>query len=589
MDEYFRQASHLVLHYQWDEAIELLKKGRQKYPEDLELLLQLGTLLVRSGRLREGDRLLQQALTLHPHSHQVLGSAAEARLRLGQYSSALDLLQQSLSGGTAGGETHHRMAFALLAQGKEEAALEQARKAVELNPLDARFRRLYALMLETQNQNSQAYEQLELVSRMTPRDPHLLFHLSRKRLSAGQPLQAQEYLEVAVEIDPENPLYHDSLATLYQDLGEDERAALESQQAQGLRDAFDKYIVALGLAGRGRRNEAVDILRPVVQEHPEFSTGTMFLADLYQKIGKDDLALDLYSKILQRDPTSSTARQKSAWIQVDKGLFDSALALLEDTESDTPSRSLIAAYRGLAQEDWAEALHHLREFETRNPLNPNLLQLISYCLSAQGDDDEALRQLARAERLRPGAPEISQQQREIRLEKAVKFTSEGQWNQALNAFQTLMKEDVQPDYLSYVAYCRQQLGHLQRAVDDYRMGLEIDPSAHWARVNFAASLYRIGRHQEAADQWEIILRHAKTADSYYQLGLCYSHLNRFPEAESVFAKAVELGDERPQVLYNLGLARMQLNKLKQAWLLIRRAARSQYAPAKTLLQKAGQQ
>lgn len=589
MDEYFRQASHLVLHYQWDEAIELLKEGRQKYPEDLELLLQLGTLLVRSGRLREGDRLLQQALTLHPHSHQVLGSAAEARLRLGQYSSALDLLQQSLSGGTAGGETNHRMAFALLAQGKEEAALEQARKAVELNPLDARFRRLYALMLETQHQNSQAYEQLELVSRMTPRDPHLLFHLSRKRLSAGQPLQAQEYLEVAIEIDPENPLYHDSLATLYQDLGEDERAALESQRAQGLRDAFEKYIVALGLAGRGRRKEAVDILRPVVQEHPEFSTGTMFLADLYQKIGKDDLALDLYSKILQRDPASSTARQKSAWIQVDKGLFDSALALLEDTESDTPSRNLIAAYRGLAQEDWAEALHHLREFETRNPLNPNLLQLISYCLSAQGDDDEALRQLARAERLRPGAPEISQQQREIRLEKAVKFISEGQWNQALNAFQTLMKEDVQPDYLFYVAYCRQQLGHLQRAVDDYRMGLEIDPSAHWARVNFAASLYRIGLHQEAADQWEIILRHAKTADSYYQLGLCYSHLNRFPEAESVFAKAVELGDERPQVLYNLGLARMQLNKLKQAWLLIRRAARSQYAPAKTLLQKAGQQ
>ena len=62
----------------------------------------------------------------------------------------------------------------------------------------------------------------------------------------------------------------------------------------------------------------------------------------------------------------------------------------------------------------------------------------------------------------------------------------------------------------------------------------------------------------------------------------------FPEAEYTFDKAVRLGDERPEVLYNLGLSRLRSKKQDEARDLIRRAAVAGYPPARELLPQLAQ-
>ena len=581
--EYTEQASQLVLQHEWAEAISLLEAGLDQHPEQAELLLQLGSLLVRSGHFAEGEKLLQEAFDQQPGNSELLRSAGEAQLQQGRFSSAVALFRESLRHSSGNVETHHRLAFSLLAQGQEELALEHARAAVELNPLDPRFRRLFALLLEAQGEGEAAYQQLKLAYRLAPRDPTLLFQLSEKRSSAGHLFQALEYMELATDVDPENPLYHDKLSDLYEQLGQKEKAREEAQREQDLRLAFEKYITAMRLALRGKRIEAIGILEPVVQTHPEFVTGMMLLADLYQKLGQESRAFDLYLKILERDPFHSSAREKGAWIQVQQGLLDSALRLLEESGVQTPNYTLIAAYQRLTQEDWAGALGYLREVEARHPLHPGLLQLISYCLAAQGQREEALRHLAKAETLRPGDPELKLQRREIKFQNALDLLSQKKWRAALEALQKLMREDVQAEYLLRIAYAHQQLGDLSLAAQEYRAGLESDPTATWARINFASSLYRLGEYQEAASQWELILTHSKTSEAYYQLGLCYSHLDRFPEAEYAFGKALELGDQRPEVLYQLGVSSLRAKKIAEARNLIRRSAMAGYPPARELL------
>jgi tetratricopeptide (TPR) repeat protein len=344
----------------------------------------------------------------------------------------------------------------------------------------------------------------------------------------------------------------------------------------------------MSLAVYGKRVEAVGILEPVVQAHPEFVTGMMLLADLYQKLGQQSRAFDLYLKILEQDPFQASAREEGAWIQVQQGLLDSALQLLEESGVQTPNYTLITAYQRMIQGDWAGALQYFRQVEARNPLHPGLLQLISYCLNAQGEREEALRHLDKAEALRPGDPEIKLQMREIKFEDALHLLSEKKWSAALEILQELMKEDVQANYLLRMAYCHQQLGDLRQATLEYRAGLEAEPTATWARINFASTLYRLGKYQESANQWERILPESKTPDTYYRLGLSYSHLGRFPEAEYAFDKAVRLGDERPEVLYNLGLSRLRSKKQDEARDLIRRAAVAGYPPARELLPQLAQ-
>ncbi len=586
--EFTQQASQLVLQHEWEKAISLLKAGLDQHAGQPELLLQLGSLLVRSGRFGEGETLLQEALEQQPGNSEALRNAGEAQLKQGRFSSAVALFRESLSHSSDNLEAHHRLAFSLLAQGQEELALEHARHAVELNPLDPRFRRLYAFLLDTQGEEETAYEQLKFAYRLAPRDSKLLFELSERRRLAGHLFQALEYLELATETDPENPLYHEKLSHLYEQLGQTERAREETKRENDLRQAFEKYITATSLAFKGKRAEAIGILEPVVQAHPEFVTGMMLLADLYQKLGQQSRAFDLYVKILEQDPFQASAREEGAWIQVQRGLLDSALQLLKESGVQTPNYILIAAYQRMIQEDWAGALQYFRQVETRNPLHPDLLQLISYCLNALGEKEEALRHLDKAEALRPGDPEIKLQKREIKFEDALDLLSQKKWRAALEILQELMKEDVQTDYLLRMAYCHQQLGDLRQAAQGYRAGLEAEPTATWARINFASTLYRLGEYQESASQWERILPESKTPDTYYRLGLSYSHLGRFPEAEYAFDKAVQLGDQRPEVLYNLGLSRLRSKKLDEARDLIRRAAVGGYPPAREFLPKLAQ-
>ncbi len=187
----------------------------------------------------------------------------------------------------------------------------------------------------------------------------------------------------------------------------------------------------MSLAVYGKRVEAVGVLEPVVQAHPEFVTGMMLLADLYQKLGQQSRAFDLYLKILEQDPFQASAREEGAWIQVQQGLLDSALQLLEESGVQTPNYTLITAYQRMIQGDWAGALQYFRQVEARNPLHPGLLQLISYCLNAQGEREEALRHLDKAEALRPGDPEIRLQMRRSNSRTPCTYLTEKTWSVAL--------------------------------------------------------------------------------------------------------------------------------------------------------------
>jgi tetratricopeptide (TPR) repeat protein len=589
VQEYTQQASQLVLQYDWEEAVKLLEAALDRYPDQPELLLQLGTLLVRSGQVAQGEQLLVQALEIQPENSEMLRSAADAQLRQGHLSTAIDLLRESLSQSGENVESHHSLARSLLARGEIETALEHSRQTIELNPLDPRFRRLYSFLLEIQGDQAKSDEQLRLAYHLAPDDPGLLFELSERRRRAGTPVQAQEYLEMAIEIDPENPLYHDRLADLYGDLGQEEEAEAQARLSRALHAAFESYIQAIRLSVRGRKGEAITILEPIVEGRPEFVTGMMLLADLYQKLGRQSQALATYLKILERDPLQSSAREEGAWIQAQQGFLDSALDLLEASDPPTPNRTLLLAHQQMTQENWSEALRLLREVETENPLHPRLLQLIGFCLNAQGQTDEALAQLDKALSLRPEDPDIRLQIREIKYDVALVFLNQGRYKRALTNLEELWKEDVQPEYLLRMAYSRQQLGDLNGAVNDYRAGLTGDPTADWARVNFATSLYLLGNYREAAAQWELLLADSKTAENYYQLGLCYFHLDRFPEAERALARAVEMGNQRPEVLYSLGASRLRLNRGDQAWDLIRRAAAARYPPAQQLLRSRSRQ
>ena len=264
---------------------------------------------------------------------------------------------------------------------------------------------------------------------------------------------------------------------------------------------------------------------------------------------------------------------------------------------------------GLQDREFRTALSHFERVRADNPLLPGLLQLVAYCCAAtrqcktgssarpslissgfeptMGEHENALEKLATAARVFPARSEIYSQASEVQFEKAQALQGQWRWRDAIGSYESLIETaGAQADYLFNLGYCHQKLGQLDQAVTQYRRALKIQPWADWARVNLASVLYLQQKYDLSAAEWQTLIKNQPCAQSFHQFGLCLSHLDRHPEAERAFEKALSLGDDTPQLLYNLGVCRLRLRKVETAWPLINKAAKAGYFPALNMVDQA---
>ena len=594
--EYQQQASELARNYRFPEAVELLQTGLRQHPGNLELVRQLGVLLVRTGNATEGERLLREALARQPHQLELLDALAEAEVRQGRAGAAVSLLEDVLWHRPEDAQVQYRLAHALFLGGEFHRALEPARRSVELNPRDSTLRRFYSLLLDIQGKGEESYQQLKAAHQLDPQNDSILFQLGEKERQAGRVQEALELVRNASQLDPENPLYHSTLSQLHEKLGQKDFAAQEGEKAGELTEAFERYTQALDLATNGERRAAADVLEPLVQKHPAFITGALFLAGLYSRMGREQQSLDLYLTVVNRYPSQTAARQEAAWILAQRGQHEQALKTLGRLPQEDSGRSLFEAYSREQAMDYAGALEALQRVQSENPLNPDLLLWIAHCLRAGGQHQRALEILGRADKLHPGNAAIQEQARQIRLGRQQKTISQlfqaRQWKAALRELTALAEtaEEKAGDATIrfQIAYCHQQLGNLQEALRHYRAGLQADPQASWARQNLAVILYQLGRYQEAANEWERVPTKLRSPEIWQQLGFCYAYLGRYEAAETSLQTALNSGLATPPLLYHLGVTRLRRMQSEGAWRLIRRSAAANYLPAKNLLRQQAQ-
>jgi tetratricopeptide (TPR) repeat protein len=535
-------------------------------------------------------------LARQPHQLELLDALAEAEVRQGRASAAVSLLEDVLWHRPEDAQVQYRLAYALFLGSEFHRALEPARRSVELNPRDSTLRRFYSLLLDIQGTRGESYQQLKAAQQLDPQNDSILFQLGEKERQAGRVQEALELVRNASQLDPENPLYHSTLSQLHEKLGQKDFAAQEGVKARELTEAFEGYTQALDLATNGERRAAADVLEPLVQKHPAFVTGALFLAGLYSRMGREQQALDLYLTVVNRYPSQTAARQEAAWILAQRGQHEQALKTLGRLPQEDSGRSLFEAYSREKAMDYAGALEALQRVQSENPLDPDLLLWIAHCLRAGGQSQQALEILGRADKLRPGNAAIQEQARQIRLGRQQKTASQlfqaKQWKAALRELtalaETAEEKGGDTTIRFQIAYCHQQLGNLQEALRHYRAGLQADPQASWARQNLAVILYQLGRYQEAANEWERVPGKLRSPEIWQQLGFCYAYLGRYEAAETSLQTALNSGLATPPLLYHLGVTRLRRMQSEDAWRLIRRSAAANYQPAKNLLrQQAG--
>ena len=525
--------------------VQALEIGRQSLgliSQDPDLAVTVARIALKAGDLDLAGRVIRSSPVYRVSDPDLLIAAAELEVRLGDLRTAQGLLERACSIRPSDGEAHYRLARVLFAEGSDQESMEQALRAVELNPSSVACRHFYASLLATAGRNRESLEQLRAAWRLKPDDGRLLLELADQERLAGRLGRAVEYLELAVESDPENPLFRRELAKVERSLGRTHDARTNAAAADCLEAAFQTLSRSLSLAGAGQLDRAIEVLEPAVSGNREFLTGELALAGFLQKSGRNQEALELYERVLERFPGCRIAREESAWLLVLQGRQEDALRILHPVDDGkSPNAGLLSARKSEEEGDWERALDDLRQVERRYPLDPALKQEVSRVLNEAGRPREALAVLERAYALSPGNPKIQQEARRIRFEYALDQEKQQKWAVAQRVLETLVKERTDSLYLFHLAYCLQNQMHFREAVALYRQGLAQDPESEWANVNLAFCLFSNGSFDEAASVWERLIGKSRKPQYVYSLGLNRIQQSRPSEGRNLIAEAAASG------------------------------------------------
>jgi type IV pilus assembly protein PilF len=86
-------------------------------------------------------------------------------------------------------------------------------------------------------------------------------------------------------------------------------------------------------------------------------------------------------------------------------------------------------------------------------------------------------------------------------------------------------------------------GEFELAEKSYQDLLDIDPDYSPARNNYAGMLFKLGRTDEACDEWQEVVAdgsYERRSGAYYNLGQCRIVQQRYDQAEQAFERSVAL-------------------------------------------------
>ncbi len=106
-----------------------------------------------------------------------------------------------------------------------------------------------------------------------------------------------------------------------------------------------------------------------------------------------------------------------------------------------------------------------------------------------------------------------------------------------------------------LGFAYQSWGLIDRAIEEYRIAIKLDPSYQLAHGNLANAYQSQGFIDRAIEEWQVAIKLAPyVPEAYYNLGIIYQSQGNIDKAIEEYLIAVKLNPDLPQVHSNLGVA-----------------------------------
>jgi eukaryotic-like serine/threonine-protein kinase len=354
------------------EALELLREGTLRFPDDFWLHTMLVGLMDDQNEAERSERLLhalaavavrpssgaahfslgvaldgmgdsdraiasyRKAVELDPDEARAFAGLGFALQRKNQLDEAVAQFRHAIKLVPRYAKAHGNLGFALMTQGKVQEAIAAYREAIACDPNDFLTHVLLGLALQRQHDLPGARDELRTAIRLNPDDgvPHLqLAHVLRESgelddaiASYRRALKLSAKMERALLADA-----HHGLGLVFARKGNLQDAATAFQIAVQTEPANPTYQASLtGLRAQtaGDRKKSVALLQEAVNKDPKDERLHLELADALAETGADEAALAAYRKCIELNPKNAVAQTRLGSALLRKKDLDNAIRAL---------------------------------------------------------------------------------------------------------------------------------------------------------------------------------------------------------------------------------------------------------------------
>jgi tetratricopeptide (TPR) repeat protein len=323
-------------------------------PDDPELLVRLGGVEYAAGRVDEAEIAFRRAVEVgrSPASLEGLSAVLISKKR---FADALPYLEEAIRRHPGRPSAWLRAGEALRKLGRFEEAIAAFARAAQLQPQSAQAHYNLGLALRLAGRWPQGAKALKAAVSLEPDHAEAGHALGRVLYDMGRYLEAADRFGKVVRLRPEDPAAHASLGAAWQMVGDIEAARVSYEKS-----------VALA---------------------PGYADGHSNLGTAYQRLRDPARAKACFQRALEIDPAHDGALAGLAATLDREGLYEEALALVEERLKDGATDLLITGVRILRNLGRSEEAYELLESAARRPgLSYSDIQLLRMDLGAVSDD-----------------------------------------------------------------------------------------------------------------------------------------------------------------------------------------------------------
>lgn len=492
-----------------------------RQPDYPGLATRRAELFVKSGRPAEARREIEQFLRTHPADPSSLALLGRAQLLDRQPEAAETTLREAVR--LAPGETGPRrlLANSLAAQGKEAAARDILQGMIEENAADPEPYLHLARLENARGESDRALALYRRAGELDPNDLQSRYMTGLLLLEKGAAGEVETVADDILRRSPESPRGVQLKGFLFYLRGRyDESAASLQRTAEQYPEPLTFYVLGLDYLRLGKNELAVTQFQRILDYRPQAVQPRVVLALILLRQGRSDEAIHELERALQFDNGHALAHHLLGSALLAKGRFDQAMAEFDRAIALDPDLADAYLQKGLftlSRGDLQGGEEHLIQALAVAPEIPDVRLVLARHYLRQRKFAEAARTL------REG---LTGHDSDALLFNFLAAASFGQKKNA-EAVEFLEKaKAAKPDYFTpyynLAAYFA-GTGQAQKARQEYQAILKRDPSEARAWLLLAQVAERSGPAEEARASY---LKAKETGKIEGYLGLAAYHLRR---------------------------------------------------------------